>query len=99
MPAPIARDAVLSPAPSVVSTSIPGETVILDASGDRYYSLDGVGEHVWGLVQRGPTTAEAIVAAVVAAYDVDPEVGARDVADLLAELVERRLVVVGEAAS
>jgi hypothetical protein len=98
MPAPIARDAPLALAPAVVSTSIPGETVILDASGDRYYSLEGVGDHVWGLLQRGPTTAASIVAEVVATYEVDPDVGERDVQALLADLVERRLVVVGAAA-
>jgi len=98
MPAPIARDAPLSLAPAVVSTSIPGETVILDASGDRYYSLEGVGDHVWGLLQRGSTTAAAIVAEVVATYAVDPAVGERDVQALLGDLVERRLLVVGAAA-
>lgn len=94
MRVPIAPDMPLSLAPSVVSTAIPGETVILDASGDRYFSLQGVGPRVWELLQA-PTTPARLVEAIMDEYDVDAETCERDVFTLLAELVQRDLVRAG----
>jgi len=92
-PAAIPSDARLSLTRSVVSTSIPGETVILDPTADRYFSLEGVGNDVWEMLQRG-TTVASIVATIEATYDVDPATCERDVRALLGNLTERGLLIV-----
>lgn len=78
---------------SVVATAMSGEVVILDAEGDRYFSLAGVGALVWGLLEEGPQRRSALVARVVEAYDVDALTCERDLSALLDDLLERGLVV------
>jgi hypothetical protein len=86
-------DRQLSLAPTVVSTSIPGEVVILDPIAGRYFSLEGVGPRAWELLQ-GSTTLAAMVETIVAEYDVDPATCERDVRGLVDDLVARGLVLV-----
>ncbi len=90
---PIAADAQLTQAPSVISTSMPGETVIMDAAADQYFSLDGIGPRVWELLEV-PATLASIVATILEEYDADAPTCERDVAALLDDLLERGLVVV-----
>lgn len=99
MPEPIALDgdAVLSLAPTVVSTTIPGETVVLDPRADRYFSLAGVANRVWELLQS-PTTASAIVGTIVDEYEVEAATCERDVRAFLDDLRDRELLVVTKAA-
>jgi hypothetical protein len=85
----------LSLAADVVSTAIPGETVILDPRGDRYFSLDGVGPRVWELLQASTTVAD-VVYQISDEYDVEPDVCERDVRALLGDLVDRGLVLVSD---
>lgn len=89
---PIADDAQLTLAPSAISTSMPGETVILDAAGDQYFSLEGIGPRIWQLLQDKATVA-SIVATIRDEYEVDAETCERDVVEMLGELIERGLVV------
>ncbi len=88
-------DAMLSLDPGVVSTTIPGETVVLDPRADQYFSLEGVANRVWALLHT-PTTATAIVDTLVQEYDVDRATCERDVWAFLGELGERELLVVIE---
>lgn len=92
----IDRDSQLSLSPSLVSTSIPGEVVILDPSAGRYFSLEGVGPRAWELLQ-GSTTIATLVQTIVAEYDVDAATCERDVRRLLDDLVGRGLVLVEAA--
>jgi hypothetical protein len=87
----IARDSHLSLAPSVVSTAIQGEVVILDPNAGRYFSLEGVGLRVWELLQES-TNFSALVQTIVAEYEIDVETCERDVRQLLDDLVVRGLV-------
>lgn len=91
----IPADARLTLAADVIATAIPGETVILDPTGDKYFSLDGVGPRVWELLQAS-TTMEDVVVRLIDEYDVDPDVCERDVRQLLDDLVGRGLVVVSD---
>jgi coenzyme PQQ synthesis protein D (PqqD) len=76
-----------------VSTELEGEAVILNFADRVYYGLDGAGARVWELL-REPRTVAALRDAVVAEFEVDAETAGRDLAELLRELVERRLVEV-----
>jgi hypothetical protein len=39
--------------PKVIHETIEGETVLVNLDSGNYYSLDGVGADVWGLIERG----------------------------------------------
>ena len=81
-----------------VSTSIPDETVILDARAGRYFALPGVGARVWELLAT-PTTLGALVATITDEYAVDAATCERDLRSLLHDLRSAGLIVVGEGAA
>ena len=89
---PVEEDARYVLSPSVISTSLPGETVVLDPAAGQYFSVSGAGPRVWELLQS-PTTIGAIVAALESEFEVDPAACARDVRALVEELLERGLVI------
>lgn len=87
---PDVLQARLTLAPDALFQDIAGETVILFR--DRYFSLTAVGARVWtGLAEgRG---LDAIVAAILAEYEVDEATLRTDVAGLLDQMIAEGLVI------
>lgn len=92
-PVELSPATVLVAARDQVSTELEGEAVILSLADEAYYGLDGAGALVWSLLAE-PRTLAALRDAVVARYEVAPADAERDLAALLHELLERRLVEV-----
>jgi hypothetical protein len=95
MNTPLSESTWLTATPRQVSVTNAGEAIILDPVSNRYYSLTGVGERVWALLQE-PVRLPDLRDAVVAAYAVSPEEAQRDVRDLLVQLLDAGLVEVRE---
>ena len=76
---------------AAVATSIPGETVILDPATGRYFGLDGVGAHVWELLQT-PTSLGRMIETILEEYDVDNATCEHELRALLHELEAKGLV-------
>jgi hypothetical protein len=79
-----------------VTRRIAGETVIVPvrndvADLDSIYTLNETGSFVWDLID-GQRTVARLIDAVVAEFEVSPEVAATDVARLLASLREEGLL-------
>jgi hypothetical protein len=74
-----------------LSCEVGGEIVILNLADDTYYGLTEVGALVWGLLEA-PRTLDELRDAVVAEFEVDPEVCEADLRRLLEELAARSLV-------
>jgi hypothetical protein len=85
------RPASLKPSADVIFREIEGEAVLLDLASGRYFGLNAVGTRVWTLLVSGVTVGDAI-AAISAEFDAEPDRIARDVAELIDELMARRLV-------
>jgi Coenzyme PQQ synthesis protein D (PqqD) len=79
-------------APHIVHETIDGETILIHLGTGAYYSLEGVGAHVWGLAVALGDEGE-IVADVQARYDADPQLVAEGVGSLLRKLIEEELLV------
>jgi hypothetical protein len=97
-PSEIASSTPLRVARDPVSTTIPDETVVLDARAGRYFALPGVGARVWALL-AAPTTLGALVATITDEYDVDAATCDRDLRSLVHELHAAGLIDVGEEAA
>lgn len=67
------------------------EIVILDVDSGRYFGLNEVGAFIWDRIEPGVDRAE-LIAAVVAAYDVDTQQAEGDINDLLSDLTDRGLI-------
>lgn len=77
---------------SGVLTQKTAETlVLLDAQGGEYFALDEVGSRIWELCD-GTRTVDEIARTVSLEYEVDDATAAADLAELLAQLSEARLI-------
>lgn len=80
----------------VVTRDIAGETLLVpirDSAGDLHhiFALNPVATHVWNALTDA-TSVQQLVASVCAAFEVDEEQAARDVAGFLEELRAAELV-------
>jgi coenzyme PQQ synthesis protein D (PqqD) len=94
----IPGDVVIGVAPDQVSTDLQGERVILNFRSGMYYGLDPVGSRVWELLQE-PRRLEAIRAAILDEYEVEPERWERDLQGLLQKLAAEGLIEIRDEAA
>lgn len=81
------------------SCELAGEAIILHFGSGLYFGLDGVGARIWELLAE-PRRVEAILAVLLAEYDVAPEPCSRDLLALLEELRGAGLLeVLGDGAA
>jgi hypothetical protein len=78
--------------PEVISDTIDGEVVIVNLDKGYYYSLDGTGAEVWGLVQKGHSVAE-IVQEMVRRYAGDRTDIEAGIARFISELEQEEILV------
>jgi len=83
----------VKPSPNVVTQEIEGELVLLDLSGERYFSLDSVGARIWQLLGEQDGDVDRVVADMLSEFDVDEPTLRRDIDALLKRLDEARLLV------
>lgn len=82
---------VLRPNPDVQGTTMEGETVLLDLSSGRYYTLNRLGSVIWEHCTGQSTMAE-IHAAICDRFDVAPERALDDLVVLVNELIQEGLL-------
>ena len=66
-------------------TEIDDSIVMMDVDKGQYYELDSVGARVWALIETGRPVAE-VCDALIAEYDVEPDVCRRDVLAFIEEI-------------
>jgi hypothetical protein len=76
---------------SQVSSPVGEDLVVLELDTSMYYSLDPVGRRIFELLQV-PTRLDAVVAEVIAEFEVDAETAAADTLELVGAMVAQRLV-------
>jgi hypothetical protein len=83
--------------PNALHRDLQGEGVLLQLETGEYFGLDEIGERFWTLiVEHGDL--DAVQARLLEEFDVEPDVLARDLDDLVNELIEKQLVDVVAAA-
>ncbi len=96
--APLTRETVVTVAEDAMSAELTDETVILSMRDQQYYGLDGVGHLVW-TEARVPRSLGAIAARIVARYEVTPDRAESDLLTLAADLLDRGLLRIVDAAA
>lgn len=81
----------LRPSPDVQGTNMDGETVLLDLSTGRYYTLNRLGSVIWDLCTGGHTISD-IHAMLCDRFEVAPERALDDLVALVNELVQEGLL-------
>jgi hypothetical protein len=80
---------------AVAAKVIDGEAIIMDLTTGAYYSMTGVGAHVWESIERELNDA-AILESILARYNVDGSRARRDLDGLITSLVSDHLVIVDD---
>ncbi len=81
---------------AVVVRDLDGESVILNIESGIYFGLDRIGTRVWQLIEAHGDV-DAIVRVMEHEYDADPQTLRADAEALVAALVEKRLIIEGDA--
>ncbi|HZS10725.1 MAG TPA: PqqD family protein [Nitrospirales bacterium] len=82
----------------VVFRDLAGETILLNLTTGTYFGLDAVATRVWRHVQDHGST-DTVIPAMLAEYDVDAARLGGDVDALIAQLLEKGLLVDAERVS
>ena len=82
---------VLRTSPDVQGTTMDGETVLLDLSSGRYYTLNRLGSVIWEHC-TGQNTMTDIHAAICERFEVAPERALDDLVMLANELIQEGLL-------
>jgi Coenzyme PQQ synthesis protein D (PqqD) len=82
---------ILRPSPDVQGTSMEGETVLLDLSIGRYYTLNRIGSVIWEHCTNDKTLSD-IHAVLCNRFDVAPERALDDLVALVNQLVQEGLL-------
>jgi hypothetical protein len=94
----IADPSIVVAAKDQSSCPLGDDTIVLDLKAGLYFSLNNVGAFVWQMIQAPKSVAE-IRAAIVATYDVEPDICERDLVALLRDLAARDLIEIRDAAA
>ena len=82
---------ILRPSPDVQGTTMDGETVLLDLSSGRYYSLNRLGSVIWEHC-IGQTTISDIHAILCERFEVASERALDDLVALVKQLIQEGLL-------
>jgi len=97
-PASLTLDNRLVIPQTVISRDLEGETVMLNLDTGIYFGLDPVGTVVWKGLQSSGSLRE-VCDVLVAEFDVQPDVAARDLLRLAEQFVARGLATVDDSQS
>lgn len=87
----LSREQTFQPSPDVLSREVDGEAVLLDLGSGTYFGLNAVGVRVWQLLEKGSSVG-AMTETLLAEFDVAETELAKDLEDLLGELLAKGLV-------
>ena len=73
------------------SSEISGEAVVLNLADGNFYGMNDMAARVWRALQE-PQTVDQVAATLADEYDVATDVARTDVAALLSDLEQRRLI-------
>jgi hypothetical protein len=82
---------IFRPSPEVQAASIEGETVLLDLSTGRYYTLNHLGSVIWEHCARQSTIRD-IHADLCNRFEVAPEQALNDLVALIDQLIQEGLL-------
>ena len=77
----------------VMVREVQGEAVLLHLDTGEYFGLDQIATRIWQLIVE-KKDLKAVEAAMCEEYDADPEVVAKDLRELVDELVTKRILEV-----
>lgn len=75
-----------------VSTTLAGESVILNHQKGTYYNLNEVGSMVWQCLSLGKKSLDELVLEITSKFEIEEETSKKDILELLEDLKNENLV-------
>ncbi|HEY1979766.1 MAG TPA: PqqD family protein [Xanthobacteraceae bacterium] len=88
---PINDQTLISRSDSLLVAGVHDETVMMDIQNGHYYGLDDIGSDIWKRLET-PCRFSDLVDALIADYDADRAVIARDVLQLVTLMASNKVV-------
>jgi PqqD family protein of HPr-rel-A system len=82
----------LRPAPDLRWDAVDDELIIFDQNSGQYHVLNGVAAHVWQGLSAGQQ-GDALIDELMKSFDANRETMCADVAEFLAQMREKQLLV------
>jgi Coenzyme PQQ synthesis protein D (PqqD) len=79
-----------------ISTTMAGESVILNHKKGEYYTLNEVGSTIWDQLKIGPKSLEELITTVLDEYEITPEECQKDLKGIINELLEEKLIEISK---
>ncbi|UBM59004.1 PqqD family protein [Marinilongibacter aquaticus] len=76
-----------------VSSSLSGESVILNHEKGTYYNLNEVGSFIWSQLENKASTLNELAEAVAENFEIETDECLADVEELIKDLLDEKLVV------
>ena len=84
-------DTVYRPQPTVLSTTLDEETILLDLETGSYFGLNETGARIWTLLD-GRRDTQTVSSLVANEFDIDPEAADRETRTFLGRLGLLKLI-------
>jgi hypothetical protein len=88
----VTLDAAVRPSDDCMARVLDGESVILNLQSSSYFGLDPVGTRIWQLLEQHGRLA-LVLEELVKEYDAPADTIARDLVELVTEMLQQGLVV------
>lgn len=79
--------------PDLLSSQIDGEIIMMNMHDGNYYGLNEIASRIWELIEK-PIVYSDLIKALLAEFDVTEEACSNDVSTFLAQLAEKKLIVI-----
>ncbi len=89
----LARESRIVCPPEVLSRVLDGEAVLLHLGSGTYFGMNEVASFAWERITKGTTFGE-LHDAVVATFEVEPDVARADLERLVGAMVDKSLVTI-----
>jgi hypothetical protein len=87
----IADATIVSRSPSILTTELDGEIVMMSIEQGHYFGLDHIGSDIWKRIEP-PCSFAALIDGLATDYEADRATIITDVQNLLDQMVERDIV-------
>lgn len=89
----ITLDTILCRVPTVMSSEVGDETMMMDIDRGMYYAFNPVSSRIWALLEK-PISLQAICKQLLQEYEIEALQCEQEVKQFLSQLLDRKIITV-----
>ena len=80
-----------SRSPKIVGSLVEDEYILMSVDAGEFYTIDGPAAHIWQMLEE-PQTVATLIDGLMDAFEVDAQTCRADTAEMLAEMLDQKLI-------